>query len=106
MSRRERLQSEQRVLLFGLVLLYICGVVMGLGIGLVVEHRLATMQLEQEMSDLHTGYLTCLADANRATPCELEYDGDGSSGTPADYGWYWQSATVPPQLNNEYNQGE
>lgn len=47
-------------------------------------------EVETGMVVLVHEYDTCLAAPDRTTDCVLEYDGDGSSNTPADWRWYWR----------------
>lgn len=43
-----------------------------------------------DMTALVDGYSACLSAPYRTTECRLEYDGDGTSNTPADWHWYWR----------------
>lgn len=44
-----------------------------------------------DMSTLYEEWQACMASEDRASECILEYDGDDSSNTPADWHWYWRT---------------
>lgn len=59
-------------------------------LALVVAYASAMQTVQQQTESLVEGYDMCMQDANRTTPCELEYDGDGSTTYPNDWHWYWR----------------
>lgn len=47
-----------------------------------------------DMSTLYAEWQACMASEDRASECMLEYDGDDSSNTPADWHWYWRTRST------------
>lgn len=61
-----------------------------LALGFATGATIARGSADGAMWELVDGYDTCLSAPGRTTDCVLEYDGDGSSNTPADWHWYWR----------------
>lgn len=48
-----------------------------------------------DMSTLYEEWQACMASADRASECMLEYDGDDNGNTPTDWHWCWRTSAVP-----------
>ena len=62
---------------------------LGLVLALIGLRPQAVDTVATEWQQLLEEYTQCMDISNRTSACVLEYDGDGSSTTPADYHWYW-----------------